>query len=371
MYNISGQTLSHTISRAFEAVQGNGIIQGSRNGKAAAIFDTTFEFLNPRSRHLHLEGRKSNIFQLIAETFWVMAGCNAVDGYLEFFLPRARQYSDDGNTWHGAYGPRIYAFDQLKNAVNLFATDGFETRRSFVTISMPHLDNPHAITELYGEGHKPKDIPCNREIQFYTEGNQFHAKVIQRSGDLLFGTGSINPFEFSFLQELVYNELKKMPGSEQLELGSYRWHVTNAHIYDQFADQAVEVTSRAQSFPENNIPLVGPVAGVVAWEHFFGSLVAIFGSMISYEPEYLKQQANKFWEDLEDLLHQYGVPQQNNLMWIYVELIYNYILSKRDVSRNYKMDIPDNLEGDLQLAVLSSPFRKFVISDRAGFNDVR
>lgn len=356
---ITGDTVSQTIGRAFEVVQNEGLKQPTRNGFATAIFDTTFEFANPRARHLHLVGRKSNIFQLIAETFWVMSGANAVDPYLSFFLPRAVNYSDDGQTWHGAYGPRMYAFGQLKSAIERFKTDGLNTRRSFVQISMPHMDNDEIIEELYGEGHTPKDIPCNREIHFYVEDGMFHTKVIQRSGDLLFGTGSINPFEFSFLHELMFNEVLKMyPG--QVQLGSYRWHVTNAHVYSDFEDQFLEVINNEQTYRANTVPLIGPAAGVDAWEHFFSSLVVTFASMISYDVGQLEVEKGAFLEDIDELIRSYWIPN-DSLLVEYIYLTYHYILGKRGIHSVH--NITKSLEGDLLDAVTNSPFRKFVLSE--------
>jgi hypothetical protein len=322
------------------------------------MYDTTLEFKNPRSRHLHLHGRKSNIFQLIAETFWVMAGANAVTPYLDFFLPRAKNYSDDGVTWHGAYGPRLHRYSQFQTAVDQFRNDGINTRRSFVTIADPTIDNLEAIEAVYGEGHVPKDIPCNRELHFYVENGEFHTKCIQRSGDLLFGTGSINPFEFSFIHELMYNEVKKIHPT--VKLGSYRWHVTNAHVYSDFIDQFDAVLEEKQNFHENDVALVGPVGGHLVWEHFFSELIAQYGSMITQTTEILEAERGKHWNQIEDIFDRYAVGY-GDLMYEYAALVYGYILSKKGVI--YQHRVTRRLQGDLLSAVTWSPFRKFNIME--------
>src|ERR1700746_3163624 len=53
-----------------------------------------------------LPGRGNNPFATMAETLWVYAGRNDV-GTLSKWLPRARDYSDDGKIWDSGYGPRL------------------------------------------------------------------------------------------------------------------------------------------------------------------------------------------------------------------------------------------------------------------------
>lgn len=232
---IRGEDINDTVVEALEYIMNRGKEIHTRNGSARFVNDLTLQIDNPQRRHLSLDGRKYNIYQLMAETFWVASGSGEISPFLEFFLPRAKNYSDDGETWHGAYGPRMLAHGQLEGLINTFRHEGLSTRRAILMIADPALDNLQAIKEKY-DTDAPKDIPCNREMAFYVVDNKLNAKVIQRSGDLIFGTGSINPFEFTFIQEMVYNML--LEDFPELELGVYRWHITNAHIYSDYYDQA-------------------------------------------------------------------------------------------------------------------------------------
>lgn len=232
---IRGEDINDTVVEALEYIMNRGKEIQTRNGSARFVNDLTLQIDNPQRRHLSLDGRKYNIYQLMAETFWVASGSGVISPFLEFFLPRAKNYSDDGKTWHGAYGPRMLAHGQLEDLINTFRREGLSTRRAILMIADPALDNLQAIKEKY-DSDAPRDIPCNREMAFYVVDNKLNAKVIQRSGDLIFGTGSINPFEFTFIQEMVYNMLLEY--FPELELGVYRWHITNAHIYSDYYDQA-------------------------------------------------------------------------------------------------------------------------------------
>ncbi|AXF41386.1 deoxyuridylate hydroxymethyltransferase [Acinetobacter phage SH-Ab 15599] len=242
---IRGATINETVYNAIKAIMENGSEIETRNGSAKFLNDLTLQIDDPRQRHLSLKGRTSNIFQMMAETFWVMAGHSQVYNYLNFFLPRAVNYSDDGKTWHGAYGPRLYCYNQMEDLRATFVREGKSTRRAILMIADPSIDNLDYIRSTY-QSETPKDIPCNREIHFYITDNEFHCKVIQRSGDMIFGTGSINPFEFTFLQECIYTRLIELPGFEDVKLGHYRWHVTNAHIYSDHFQQAENIITSHQ-----------------------------------------------------------------------------------------------------------------------------
>ena len=232
---IRGEDINDTVVEALEYIMNRGKEIQTRNGSARFVNDLTLQIDNPQRRHLSLDGRKYNIYQLMAETFWVASGSGEISPFLEFFLPRAKNYSDDGKVWAGAYGPRMLAHGQLEDLITTFRREGLSTRRAILMIADPTIDNLTAIKEKY-DTDAPNDLPCNREMVFYVVDNKLNAKVIQRSGDLIFGTGSINPFEFTFIQEMVYNMLLEY--FPELELGVYRWHITNAHIYSDYYDQA-------------------------------------------------------------------------------------------------------------------------------------
>jgi thymidylate synthase len=362
MHLISGRTVSQVVLEAFNTIIHEGHYRPSRNGGCTSIFDTTFEVKNPRSRHLSLQGRKSNIFALIAETFWVMAGDDKVDPYLSFFLPRAPQYSDDGETWSGAYGPRFYDENQLCSIPDLFRRDSLYTRRAFVAIHDPHKDSTKAIEHRFGFGELGKDRPCNLGINFYVEGDdQFCTKVIQRSGDIIFGTGSINPFEFSFLHELMYGEIKK--DYPDLQLGPYRWHVTNTHLYDfsrEQADDAIAIIQNYQdSKDESHMPLIGPEIG--HWKQFFADLVSLYTEAIEADdPEFV---LSTIISHIGHSFIEYNVPLEGNLLWLYAQLVAHYIASKRGVELTAAVDLTATPD-EVKRAIVESNFRKFPVETK-------
>lgn len=230
--------MSDLVLKAIRRIHRDGVSRGSRNGESVSINRAEMVLLNPKDRYLNIPGRVSNIFQMMAETIWVMAGDDRVDPLLSFFLPRAADFSDDGKTWRGAYGPRLYEFQQLNDIVETFKTDGLDTRRAVLSIYMPHRDAQESLTTVYGI-EKTKDLPCNNFINFWVDAdNMFNMDVIQRSGDIIWGAGSINLYEFSFLMECVFELVKQH--FPEIKLGSYCHRTTNLHYYPAKVGTQVE-----------------------------------------------------------------------------------------------------------------------------------
>ena len=243
----------------------------SRNGSTRSIQNLNLIITDPSQRWLSLEGRKSNPFAMLAETLWVLSGSDKIRPYLEFYLPRAADFSDDNATWRGAYAPRIFSKDALQGAVEILEKD-LLSRRAVLTIYDNNLDSPLALQE---QGlNSSRDIPCNNWIHFYVTEEieqvvdsvtqeqkevalqKLNMKVVSRSGDLIWGLGSINIFEWTFLQEIVWEILKRT--HPDLLLGIYYHSTTDAHIYESNDGTGLNTASQARTVVENynNTPIL-------------------------------------------------------------------------------------------------------------------
>ncbi|AUR97877.1 thymidylate synthase [Vibrio phage 1.244.A._10N.261.54.C3] len=343
-------------------VLGQGNQAGSRNGGATDLKNVEWTLTDPRRRHLHLEGRSSNIFQLIAESFWVMSKKGDINPFLKFFIPRAPEYSDDGETWRGAYGPRIYANDQLNGVIERFKKDKL-TRQAVVDIYQSELDSPSSIRDVYGL-ESSKDTPCNDFILFWVDHDDtFHMKTIQRSGDVVFGAGSINVFEFSFMHEAMYEQVKVI--YPELKLGMYHHNTVNLHIYDFTREQCMAVIDKEKqqrfggdvgAYAET-INCSFPV-GVDAMQRFFATLVEGWEKQIAGEIS--GQEAGMLVKDVFDT---FGVSTMSNQLFTYACLVTAYIWSKVDpatMTEPYRIYGSDYDTGaELLHAINKSKFRKF------------
>ena len=159
---ITGETINELNVKAFDLILNSGKNSVNRNsstmGDIYVEYDVNAVLLNPRNRHLCLEGRNSNIFAMIGESIWVIAGRSDIS-YLSNFLKRAKDFSDDGKTWRAAYGDRIYECNQLQNVLDTFKKDGLYTRRATLSIYDPHKDTSSSLKKYYGLDNTV-DIPC-------------------------------------------------------------------------------------------------------------------------------------------------------------------------------------------------------------------
>ena len=385
MYNaISGDNFNELALNAYATILDDGRPQWSRNGNVRCINNAVLNLKYPQNRHLYLEGRKSNIIAQIAETFWVMAGDDRVSPYLDFFLPRAPDYSDDGIIWRGAYGPRLYMYEQLQEAIEVFKTDGLTTRQSVIQILLPELDAKNQLVDSNCEDLKStKDRPCNNEIIFFCipeeDGSySLNMNVMQRSGDAIWGALNINVFEWTFLQELVANTLDSQH-EETITLGEYTHFVSNLHIYDNTGSQAVAALEAVgadgidagclethKKYHElittmNYAPLIA-TGDVDNDRAFFEKLVSIFSNLIADDDELV--DVVLYCSKLHELFNYSGVPIADNIMWNYAVAVFSYILQKKEavcVEHKYIWGATNNpILYDFELALRASSFYKLI-----------
>jgi thymidylate synthase len=175
----------------------------------------------PQERCLVAPSRYNNIFATIAETMWVLAGRNDLS-FLSRYLPRARDFSDDGQTWRAAYGPRLrnwHGVDQLRENFTLLHRE-LSTRRAVMSIFDPAVDFIDS-----------KDIPCNNWIHWLVRDDRLHMNVAVRSNDIMWGFSGINTFEWSVLHELMATWLN-------VDVGEITFFASSFHLYDHHEQRA-------------------------------------------------------------------------------------------------------------------------------------
>lgn len=211
-----------------------GTEQGSRNGRTKELAHVGITLREPWRREILLPERKSLLAAQIAETAWVLAGRNDLE-FLNHYLPRAAEYSDDGTTWRGGYGPRIRRWysaaglndlyrpiDQLQHVVDQLRENPLE-RRAVIGIYDPSIDTQPG-----------KDIPCNDFLMFTNRLGKLDMQVVIRSNDLMWGWSGINAFEWSVLQEIV-------AGMIGVQVGALHFSIASLHLYQPYWDKAERI----------------------------------------------------------------------------------------------------------------------------------
>lgn len=226
-----------TVYRNAQAAFLGELSEISARGETVTVRGTTtreiqaavLELTAPCERVILVPGRNNSIFAAIAETMWVLAGRNDLD-YLSAYLPRAPDFSDDGVTWRGAYGPRLRNWngtDQIAEIRNLLDADP-TSRRAVATIYDPDRDFVQS-----------KDIPCNNWLHFLERDGKLHLNVTARSTDIWWGLSGINLFEWSVLLEVMAYWLG-------VDVGVLRFFTSSLHLYERHYRQADDVLRTAQ-----------------------------------------------------------------------------------------------------------------------------
>jgi hypothetical protein len=224
----------------------------SRNGECiTATLPVTTVYQQPLERVLFHPERNANPFFHLFESLWMLSGCNDVQ-YVEFFNSRMREFSDDGWTFHGAYGYRWrwqWQRDQLKILIALLRAEP-NTRRAVLQIWDPVADlHP---TEA------GKDLPCNQQCFFRVREGRLDMTVTCRSNDIIWGAYGANAVHFSFLHEYVALQMGVVVGK--------MYQVSNDfHAYSDLFDELAEKIGE-DSDPFRKLPQCPYSAGEVSAE---------------------------------------------------------------------------------------------------------
>lgn len=199
-------------------IKHDGVARQSRNGPVIEFPEpvaTTYK--SPMERVLFNKKRMCNPFFHSMEGLWIIGGYRDVE-FLDYFNSQMKQYSDDGDTFWGAYGWRLRSnngFDQIEKAISLLKKNPAD-RRIVTTMWGPELDL----------GQSKLDHPCNTHIYWKVRDGALHMTVCCRSNDLLYGKLGANVVHFSMLQEYVAHRAG-------YTVGPYTQMSDSLHVYTE------------------------------------------------------------------------------------------------------------------------------------------
>lgn len=172
------------------------------------VIDGAYNLLDVPSRGL-------NYRFAVAEWIWMSFGRSDVDSIARY-NSIMRQFSDDGRTLTGAYGPHINA--QRFRVIEKLRAD-HETRQAVIEIP-----RPHGAT---------KDEPCTLSLQFLLRHNHLNLIVTMRSSDAWLGI-PYDLFTFGQFLNVFAGELGVNRGFISMRMGS-------SHLYERDFDAARRV----------------------------------------------------------------------------------------------------------------------------------
>lgn len=188
--------------------------QPSRNGVTLEALEPVLTiYERPCERVLFSHERDANPFFHLFEALWMLAGRRDV-AFVSAMVKRMREFSDDGETFNGAYGHRWrrhFGYDQLDRVIEELRTTPSSRR---VVLSM------WGSSDL---GKQSKDLPCNTHAYFKVRDRELRMTVCCRSNDVIWGAYGANAVHFSVLQEYVAGRLGVAVGP-MYQL-SDSWHI--------------------------------------------------------------------------------------------------------------------------------------------------
>jgi thymidylate synthase len=150
---------------------------------------------------------------MAAEAYWILTGDDRV-ATIAPYNSRIAEFSDDGERFFGAYGPKIQA--QLPYVVSKLLLDP-DTRQAGLTI---WRESPPAT----------RDVPCTIAIFFNLRGDKLNLHVFMRSSDVWLGV-PYDVFNFSMLGHLVCGMLNRAR-KPQVIPGKLFLTAASSHLYE-------------------------------------------------------------------------------------------------------------------------------------------
>ena len=186
--------------------------------------------------------RKLNYRFMAAEASWILSGSNQLAPLLEV-NPRMAEFSDDGVTLSGAYGPRILS--QFIHVVETIARD-HDTRQATMTIWTP---NPAPS----------KDIPCTVAMHFQLRDGRLNAHVFMRSSDVWLGL-PYDVFAFTSVACSIAMALNRRLTDDERAAGVrvlpgvLFLTAASSHVYEENVDAARVILSRSPPRDGSTLP---------------------------------------------------------------------------------------------------------------------
>jgi thymidylate synthase len=237
---------SQTWLNALDDILKNGAPVAPR-GKMTMEMPQRTMAVNMRQPVLRVPDRSLSYKFMAAEAFWILSGDDRVESIAPYNA-RIKDFSDDGERFFGAYGPKIKA--QLPYIVEKLLTDR-DSRQAGLTI---WRESPP----------QTKDVPCTVAVFFNVRGSLLNAHVFMRSSDVWLGV-PYDVFNFSMLSHLVCGLLNEQLFMEsRVSPGTLFLTAASSHLYESnWGDAKVCLNSKILAQPDTDILLWNDAANLM------------------------------------------------------------------------------------------------------------
>lgn len=209
MLSITADSIDELYKRTLHRIMAYGETTYPRGFTCREISPCQTVLTKPQLNVLVNPLRKASKAFMAAELLWILQGRYDVE-MISFYNSKIKEFSDDGKTFFGAYGPKIIS--QLPYIVTTLSSDPWSRQ---------------AIINIWRESPaKTRDVPCTISLQFIRRPlNELRLYASMRSQDIWLGF-PYDVHNFTCIQMLIASLLGIKPGLFVLNQGSL-------HAYDQ------------------------------------------------------------------------------------------------------------------------------------------
>ncbi len=210
---LSFETFDDLMNDVLNRLLNGGQEVNPTRGKSIEIIGAMLHLKNPRARLSRTETR-GKPFSALGELMWYLSGTNDLQ-FIEYYIKKYRDESEDGKTVYGGYGPRFFnlrgQYNQVENVIKLLKKKPSSRKAVIQLFDGSDLASEH------------KEIPCTCTLQLLIRQNKLHLFTTMRSNDAYVGLPH-DVFAFTMLQEIFARILN-------VELGEYYHAVGSLHLY--------------------------------------------------------------------------------------------------------------------------------------------
>lgn len=243
MHTVTARNVNDAYRQGILLVSLHGEKLPSRNGPVLRVPGLVVtEYKHPQERVLFDAQRNANPFFHLFEALWMLNGQNDVYT-MDQFLASFKEFSDDGVTFHGAYGHRwrhhfggfrtkgsgseAYdhweELDQIATVIEMLRTNRND-RRCVIAMWDPKSDLKTAS----------KDVPCNDLVKVSIVENRLDIQVYNRSNDIVFGCYGANAVHMAFLQEYIAAKVGVLIGRYYQISGDYHAYLEEPYKWERY-----------------------------------------------------------------------------------------------------------------------------------------
>jgi len=203
--------------KVFTDLKNKSIESAPRGQKIKEILNYSIKLHPIKDRFCSFSERNLSMKYIAGEFAWYLRGDLNDDSIVTYSKFWNKIKSDSSPAWNSNYGYYFFHMQQYEHIIKSLIDDK-DSRQAVCIINNAGVMMSQSMDKI-----------CTYSVSFNIRNNKLNMIVNMRSNDVIRGF-SIDVVLFSFIYEMIYNELKQT--YKDLKIGNY-WHNADSfHIYE-------------------------------------------------------------------------------------------------------------------------------------------